>query len=111
MTSENQDRRTMFLMTLLAMWGAAYAYSIWFLITTPAELGGITGGLSRLSGFVGWQAIAGLIGFAVWGIGWSFPKGSGVRNISGLPLILALAVVIVGIGMLALGGDAATGSG
>lgn len=99
----------MFLMTLLAMWGAAYAFSIWFLLITPAESSGLTGGLSRLSGFVGWQAIAGLIGFAAWGIGWSFPKGSGVRKISGLPLILAAALVIVGIGMVVFGGDAAAG--
>ncbi len=97
------ERRTMVLMALMALWLAAYGYSIIHLITTAPIGSGFTRGLNRFTGFLGWQGVAGMLAFGCWGIGWSFPKGSGIRRASAVPLVLALALVLVIIGMVIFG--------
>ncbi len=104
MAKDNQDTRTLLLMGLLALWAVVFAYSVYFLFITPATDDGFSRGLSRINGFLGWQGVAGMLGFACWGIGWSFPKGSGIRRVSALPLGMALALVIVVVGMVMFGG-------
>ncbi len=89
----------MLLMVLLALWVAAWGYSIFFLTLSPDKDGGIT----RSVGFLGWQGVAGILAFGCWGIGWSFPKGSGIRRVSAVPLVMALALLVVGLGMAMFG--------
>lgn len=94
----------MILMGLLALWVAAWGYSLVFLATDFAGGEGISNGLTRTGGFFGWQGVAGMLAFACWGIGWSFPKGSGIRRISAVPLGLAAALIVIVLGKTLLGG-------
>ncbi len=103
MGKDSQETRTLLLMVLLAVWVAIYGYSLFFLMTTPVSGDGFTRGLNRVTGFLGWQGVAGMVAFACWGIGWSFPKGSGIRRMSGVPLGLVLALLFVGVGMVMFG--------
>ena len=94
-----EERRTMMLMALMALWLAAYGYSIVHLLTTAPIGSGFTRGLNRITGFLGWQGVAGMLAFGCWGLGWSFPKRSGIRRASAVPIILAAALVLVLLGM------------
>ena len=97
MAEARDDARTFMLMVLLAFWAAAWGYSL-----VPLFSAGTgddqTGGLVRLRGFLGWQGIAGMFALALWGVGRGFPKRSGVRRISLVPLGMALALLLALIG-------------
>ncbi|MBT8408003.1 MAG: hypothetical protein KJN93_00070 [Alphaproteobacteria bacterium] len=43
----------------------------------------------RLELWMGWQGIAGILAFAIWGLGRQWPKGSSMRKITAAPLVLA----------------------
>ncbi len=104
MAVEKQDSKTLLLMGLLALWLAVYGYSIIYYLTTGDKSSATLPGLSRVAGFMGWQGVAGMIAFGCWGIGWSFPKSSGIRRISAVPLGMALALVLAVLGMAVFGG-------
>lgn len=96
-TETRDDARTFMLMVLLAFWAAAWGYSLVPLLSAGAG-DDQTGGLVRLGGFLGWQGIAGMFALALWGLGRGFPKRSGVRRISLVPLGMALALLLALIG-------------
>jgi len=87
-------------MAMLALWAAAWGYSFVFALSTVAQGDGFTRGLNRIAGFLGWQGVAGMFAFACWGVGRGFSIGSGIRRISAVPLGLALALVIVVLGVV-----------
>jgi len=93
MSDNLQDGKTLALMVLLALWAAAWGYSLVPLFHAPSDEG-LARGMTRAKGFFGWQAIAGMIALALWGIGRSFPKRSGIRRVSGIPFAMALALII-----------------
>lgn len=98
MADDKEDTWTLLLMALLALWLAAYGYSIIFALTAPAEGSGFTRGTNRIAGFLGWQGVAGILAFGCWGLGWSFERGSGIRRISVVPLWMALVVILLIVG-------------
>ncbi|MGJ8584294.1 MAG: hypothetical protein ACSHXD_09390 [Marinosulfonomonas sp.] len=99
MSNEPNQNRLFALMVMLLFWLGAWGYSFVFLATVDPTGDGFTRGLNRVSGFLGWQGVAGLFAFASWGIGRSFPKPSGIRNVSAIPLWLAVVLILVLIGM------------
>ncbi len=98
MVETRDDSRVFMLMALFAMWAAAWGYSLVPLIAEPAEARS-AGGLDRLTGFLGWQGIAGMIALALWGMARGLPRRSGIRRISVLPLGMAFALVLALIGV------------
>ena len=104
MSENNQDVRILLLMVLLAAWAVVYGYSIYFLLTVSPQGDGVTRGLNRISGFLGWQGLAGIIAFACWGIGWAFARSSSIRRISAVPMAMALALLMVMVGMVLFSG-------
>ena len=95
MAADGHERRLWILMGLLALWLAAYGYSIVVLLDTDRATGSVVQGLSRWTGFLGWQGVAGITAAAIWGVGRGFPKRTGIRRISAVPLGMALALVIL----------------
>lgn len=93
MAETGDEMRKFVVMALLALWVAAWGYS---LVPLFADItgDGFTRGLNRLKGFLGWQAIAGMIALALWGIGRGLPRRSGARRIIGVPLGMALALLL-----------------
>ncbi|MGB5560523.1 MAG: hypothetical protein WBN04_21215 [Paracoccaceae bacterium] len=102
MSDNPQDGKALALMVLLALWAAAWGYSLVPLFQDPTG-DGFTRGLNRLRGFLGWQGIAGMIALALWGIGRGFPRRSGIRRISGVPLGMAFALLLVLVGLVLWG--------
>ena len=98
MAEDAHERRMWMMMALLALWLAVYGYSIMSLWNA----GQMTGGASRFAAFLGWQGAAGILAFAVWGVGRGFPKRTGIRHISSAPLGLALAMALLVLGVGAL---------
>jgi len=97
------EARIFLLMALMALWLAAYVYSIIFLLTTPVEGDGFSRGMNRITGFLGWQGVAGVLAFGCWAVGWGFPRRTGIRRISAVPLGMALAIVLLVIGWVMVG--------
>ena len=85
------ERRLLALMVLLALWLAAGIVSVMVLLRSQP----LGPGLSPMQGFLGWQGVAGMLGFGCWGIGMGFPRGSPVRRVAAIPLAVALALVLV----------------
>jgi len=89
----SDDARRLWVMFLLALWAMAFAgaFAAWWL--TPPSGDGFTRGMNRITIFLGWQGIAGMLALATWGVGRGFPKGSPARRLSRWPLALALVLV------------------
>jgi len=94
MDDEHNQTRLFLLVAVWALWLGAVIYSVVFLLTEPATGDGFTRGMNRITGFLGWQGVAGTLAVGVWGVGRGFAKGSGARRISAVPLWLALALVL-----------------
>lgn len=99
MSQEKDQIRLFLLMAMLALWLVAWGYSLVFLALTQPTGDGFTRGMNRITGFLGWQGVAGMLAIAVWGVGRGFPKGSGVRKVSIFPLgmVLVLLLAIAGL--------------
>lgn len=95
MTEGGHERRLWILMGLLALWLAAYGYSIVVLLGTDPPMDGVARSTDRWTVFLGWQGVAGITATAIWGVGRGFPKRTGIRRISAVPLGMALALVIL----------------
>ena len=84
------DARRLALLGLLTLWAVLWGLSVHALAkTAPGGDGG------RMTAFLGWQLAASLPAFAAWILGRGWPKGSGVRYVSGVPLQLALGLAAV----------------
>ena len=102
MSEAGDDARRFALMALLALWVAAWGYSLVPLFA-GVDSGEALLASARVTAFLGWQGIAGMIALALWGIGRGFPKRSGTRRISALPLGMALALLLVLLGSMIWG--------
>lgn len=94
MADDNRERNLLVLMVLLALWLGAYGYSLFVVLNAASVASATLPDTAASAGFLGWQAIAGVIAFACWAVGRTFPGDTGIRRISGVPLGMALAVVI-----------------
>jgi hypothetical protein len=84
---------------LLTLWAGIYAWSfIVFQITEPTG-DSFTRGLNRVTAFLGWQVVAGIVAIAIWRTATAFPKRSLARWLGRLPATLAalLFAAIVGL--------------
>ncbi len=95
----SEPRQNLFVLAgILALWVLAFGWSImgsWGMAPTGD---GFTRGANRVMNFLGWQAIATCLALAAFGVGRAWPKGSGSRVVSRVPLWLtaALAVAVLG---------------
>jgi hypothetical protein len=87
------DTKRLILTVLLAAWVMAFAYAFVHFATVLPTGDGFHRGANRITGYLGWQGIAGLVALAVFAVGRGWPKGSGVRRLTWVPLALALAHV------------------
>lgn len=100
MDEQTNQATLLILMAILALWAAAWGYSFVFAVSSVAQGDGFTRGLNRITGFLGWQGVAGMLAFACWGVGRGFPAKSGVRRMSAVPLSLALVLIVLVLGMV-----------
>ncbi len=96
----NSEGKRLLLMGLLAAWALAWGYSFVAFATTAPTGDGFGRGLNRVTLFFGWQLAAALPAFAAWVIGRGWPKGSGVRFVSRVPIQLALGLAAVVAGLI-----------
>jgi hypothetical protein len=105
MNENNQERRILVLMVLFALWVSALGFSFYIYFTTPDKVAATVPGLSRTIGLIGWQGVAGMFAIGCWGVGWSFPRGSGIRRMSVLPLSITVLLALVTSGVAFFGSD------
>ncbi|MEQ9014724.1 MAG: hypothetical protein RLO38_04185 [Roseovarius confluentis] len=100
MMKEQPAKPTFLLTVLFAIWAMCFAYSfVSFAVTAPSG-DGFTRGLNRISSFLGWQGIAGLLSIVLWVLGRSWPRGSSVRRMSVVPIWIALLLLALLIGIV-----------
>ncbi|MFV0515077.1 MAG: hypothetical protein ACK5MY_15835 [Jhaorihella sp.] len=85
---------------LAILWLAAYGASLAALLLLEPTGDGFTRGLNRVSSFVTWQLVAGLIGIGVWLAGRGLPRGSPARWFSRVPALLALLLALAIAGLI-----------
>ncbi|KAJ54905.1 hypothetical protein ACMU_14165 [Actibacterium mucosum KCTC 23349] len=95
MNQPERDPTTLVSLLLLA-WAAVMAWAFWSFHTTPPTGDGFTRGMNRITGFLGWQLVAGALGLVAFVTGRGLPKGTPLRLLSTLPLAL------IALGLLAL---------
>lgn len=88
------------LLALLSLWLFIWGYSFAALILTEPVGTGFLAGFNRVTTFLGWQLFAALPALAAWGVGRKWPKGSGVRIVSRIPVQLALGLAAIGTGLI-----------
>lgn len=89
-----EPARPLWLLALvLAAWALAFGWSGVAAFTTPPSGDGFTRGMNRVSLFLGWQGVAFLLGFTGFALGRGWPKGSGIRRVSAVPLWVTLLLV------------------
>jgi hypothetical protein len=89
------DAKRLVLMGLLTLWAVTWGMSFYAFATTAPTGDGFVRGLNRTTAFLGWQMAAALPAFGAWAVGRDWPKGSGVRHVSRVPLQLALGLFAV----------------
>ena len=82
-------------MTLGAVWVMAFVYAFVAGATALRPQDALNGWGHAIAVFMGWQAIAGLIAVALFGVGIGWQKGSSTRRLSRVPLWIALAQVAI----------------
>lgn len=85
------DARRLFVTVLGAIWVITFAYAFVAFATTPAMDSGLTRGLNRVTAFLGWQAVAGMVGIAIFALGLRWPRRSPIRRFTKVPVVIALA--------------------
>ncbi len=83
------------ILVLLAMWMGAWVIVVWANYWRAAPETGMTNPYLSL----GWQGIAAILAFSIWGVGFGLPRGNGIRRMSAAPLAISF-----GIGLLVLAG-------
>lgn len=89
------DAKRLVLLGLLTLWAVAWGLSFYAFATTEPAGDGFLRGANRMSAFLGWQMAAALPAFGAWAVGRDWPKGNGVRQVSRVPLQLALGLAAV----------------
>ncbi|MBT8459785.1 MAG: hypothetical protein HKP37_12650 [Boseongicola sp.] len=98
--NEPSDRQRLLLIALFAAWVIAFGYAFFTFAETAPSGDGFTRGMNRITSYLGWQGIAGMIAIALVSIGRGWPKGSAVRRMSGVPLLLAILHVAAILGII-----------
>lgn len=86
---------------LMGLWVIAYGGSLLSLLITEPTGDGFTKGLNRVMTFLGWQVGASVLAIIIWSLGKHFEAGSRGRWACRLPVLLALGLVLVVIGIIA----------
>lgn len=97
MALSEPKQNTALLAGILALWVLVFGWSVigsWGMELTGD---GFTRGLNRVTHFLGFQAIAACLALAAFGVGRAWPKGSGARAVSRMPLWCA-TILLVAIG-------------
>ena len=100
MSDEDNNAPRLLLTVLFALWAMAFLYAFLAFALAEPEGSGFTRGMNRIKSFLGWQGIAGLLAFCVFGVSRNWPQGSSVRRIGWLPLGLAACLVAGILGMI-----------
>jgi len=80
---------------LFTVWAALYAVSFWQAATMPRTGDGFLRGINRLMTFLGWQGAAAAAALVLWASMLGDRRiGSGLRWLSRIPVLLALALVL-----------------
>lgn len=86
------DGKRLLLTVLLAAWVLAFGYAfygVWY----DRLFGGIAGNMGPVTHFVGWQGVASVLAFAVFGVSRDWPKGSGLRVMCAVPMVFAILLL------------------
>ena len=81
------DGRSLLLTTLYAIWVLAFGYAFYQFFTKT--------GWDASMGYRAWQLIAGMVALGVFGVSRAWPKGSSVRKLAVIPLIIGVAHLIL----------------
>ncbi|QBY02270.1 hypothetical protein E2K80_17260 [Rhodophyticola sp. CCM32] len=79
---------------LLAMWMLCMLFAGLSLSETPIG-DGFTRGQNRMSGFLSWQLVGGMLALMLWVLVRPLPKGDRLRWVGLAPIWLAVALLIV----------------
>ena len=93
------DGRRLLLMALYAAWVFVFAYAFVAYARAPYEGAGFADGLNKPAVYLGWQGVAGMLALGVFGVGLGWPKGSGVRRLASVPLLLAVLHIVAVVGV------------
>jgi len=77
---------------LIAIWGGVFTWSIIGFASIDPTGDGFTRGLNRVTGFLLWQFAAAGLSIPVFFIGRAYERGSAMRWISRVPLVLAITL-------------------
>lgn len=94
------DGRRLLLLVLFSLWVFVFVYAFVALLRVPLA-GGLLDGFGRPGVYLGWQGIAGMLAISVFGVGRGWPRGSSVRSMTTVPLVIAI-LHLVAIGGLKL---------
>ncbi len=92
------DNWRLLLTVLCAAWVIVFVYAFVAYANAPYEGAGFSDGFNKPAVFLGWQGIAGVLAFAVFGVSRVWPRGASARTLGNIPLIIAalLAASVVG---------------
>lgn len=94
------DGQRLLLTALFAAWVFAFGFAFFTFATTDPTGESFTRGMNRITSYLGWQGVAGMISIALISVGRGWPRGTAVRRMSGVPLALAILHVVAIFGII-----------
>lgn len=98
--SDPSDGQRLLLTVLFTAWLIAFGYAFYAFATTLPGGGGFVRGMNRITSYLGWQGLAGMISIAVFSVGRGWPKGSAVRRMSATPILVAILHIVAIVGVI-----------
>lgn len=90
------DGRRFLLTAVYAAWAMVFVYAFVAYARAPHDA----------TVYLGWQGVAGMLAVAVFGIGLGWPRGTSVRGVTAVPLIVALLHLLAIAGVTIWAGEA-----
>lgn len=91
------DGQRLLLTVLFATWLIAFGYAFFSFAATQPRGDGFVRGMNRVTSYLGWQGIAGMISVAIFSVGRGWTKGTTIRRMSLVPITVAfLHVAAIG---------------
>ncbi len=98
--NDQGDGPRLWVTILFAAWVMSFGYAFVSFASLEPTGDSFTRGMNRVTSYLGWQGVAGMVALVLFGVGRSWPKGHAIRRMTAVPICLALLHILAIVGII-----------